>query len=66
MLSVHFMDLISDLPEQPLNFALKEAWQFSSGKGYLYLKKVNLYWNFGKGTTANAQGTTAIAVGAMS
>ncbi len=28
-------------------------------------ENVNLYWNFAEGTTAEAQGTTATAVGAV-
>ncbi len=46
---------------QALNFALEGAQQFSSGKGH----NVNFYWNLTEGTTAKAQGTTAIAVGAV-
>ncbi len=33
----------------------------SALEGALYEENVNLYWNFAKGTTAKAQGTTAIA-----
>ncbi len=54
---------------QALNFALERARQFSSGKQVrgqaLYEENVNLYLNFARGTTAKAQGTTAIAVGAV-
>ncbi len=48
---------------QALNFALEGARQFSYCKGHSYEENVNLYWNFAKGTTAKAQGTTAVAVG---
>ena len=37
--------------------------QFSSG--HIYEENVNLCWNFAKGTTAKAQGTTALAVGSV-
>ena len=47
-----------------LNFALEGA-QFSSGNGHFYELNVKLYWNLAGGTTAKAQGTTAIAVGAV-
>ena len=47
-----------------LYFSLEGPQQFSSGKGHFYQESVNLYWTFVKGTTAEAQGTTAIAVGA--
>ena len=53
---------------QALNFALEVegAQQFPSGKGAKFCEgKVNLYWNFSKGTTAKAQGTVAIAAGAV-
>ena len=52
---------------QAFNIALERAQQFPFGKGLrlLYSKEsVNLYWNFAKGTTAKAQDTTAITVGA--
>ena len=32
-------------------------------KGHLYEESLSLYWNFAKGTTANAQGTIANAQG---
>ena len=44
-----------------MNFALEGAQHFSYGKGN-FLEE-NLFWNFEKGTTAKAQGITAIAVG---
>ena len=64
------------LPSQALNFTLEGAQQFYSDKGtstYIITslcttctvwmrKNVNLYWNFAKGTTAKAQGITAIDV----
>ena len=45
--------------------SLLGAQQFSSGEGQFYQENVNFYWNLAKGTTAKAQGTTAIAVGAV-
>ena len=47
---------------QTLNFAPKGAEQFSFGKEPFYEESVNLYWNFAKGSTAKAQGTTGIVV----
>ena len=47
---------------QALNLALEGVQQFPSGKGHLYKEKVTLYRNLAKGTTAKAQGITAIAV----
>ncbi len=43
---------------QALNFICEGAMQFSTDKGHFYKENVNLYWNF-------AEGTTAIAVGAV-
>ena len=59
------MELFLVKPLRPLNFILKGAQQFSSGKGHFYEENVNTYWNFAKGTTSIAQGTTAVAVGAV-
>ena len=48
-----------------LNYILKGAQQHFLRKGALYEDNLNLYCNFAKGTTAKAQGTAAIAVGAL-
>ena len=50
---------------QALEFALEGAQKFLSDKGQLYEENLILHWNFAKGTTAKAKGTTAIAVGAV-
>ena len=41
------------------------AQQFPFGKGHFYEENSSLYLNFAKSTASKAQGTTAIAVGAM-
>ncbi len=58
--------LLSKFATQALNFALEGAQQFFFPvRGHSCEEYVNLYWNFAKGTTTKAQGTTAIAVGAV-
>ena len=54
----------SEIQVQALNFSLEGAHKFSSGKGHFYQE--DLYFTFSKGTTEDAPGTMAIAVGAVS